>query len=154
MKKIILLLMLSTMIFANEQDDCLQNVLKVAKQYTKYQTTIAAKAMQETSCLKKNVIGDDGTSFGALQFKLTTAREVLSTIPKFSYLTKFSNIRLKSLLLADKNLSIILACKRFEQIRKRRGYKIAVQAHNGLKGNFNYYKKIEIWKQWILNKKF
>lgn len=152
MYKIVLLLLLPLFLFANsaEQSECISEVKEIARQYTKYYTTIVAMAMKETSCLYKQVIGDDNTSFGVLQVQLRTAREELGFIPELSHLAKLTDTKLRSSLLADRHLNIRITCHRFERYRKSLGYKKAVQAHNGLKGNYRYFYKVEYWKKWIL----
>ena len=153
MKKVILiLLMFQIYLFAN-QADCIKEVMVEARKYTYYPTTIAGKAMQESSC-GLQVIGDDRTSFGILQFQLATAREELGKTKYFKHLAKLSDRRLSSILTTNNKLSIMLASKRFERKRKQLGYKKAVQAHNGLRGNFIYFYKVEKWKKWLNKRKY
>lgn len=145
--KFLLLLIVSITLYANQQQ-CIQNVLNVARKYTNYPTTIAAIAMQESSC-REQITGDDRTSFGVVQFQLVTARETLSFIPELKQLAFLNDKQLSSILLINPNLAIRLAAVRFERYRKRLGYQKAVQAHNGLNGNFRYFHKVEKWKRWL-----
>lgn len=131
-------------------------VLKEAKKYTKYQTYITAMAMQETSCgvhlvgdLDKSVLN---ASLGILQFKITTAREVIHNNSLEKYYN-YSDTRLATELLINHKLSIKLAALRFERLRKIHGYKRAIQSHNGWHGHYKYFKLVDKWKQWLLNTK-
>lgn len=135
------------------QSECLDIVMDEAKLYTNYPTTIAGKAMQESSCRNK-IAGDlknnlSEASLGVMQFQIKTAREVLKTIPELKHTASLSDCKLGMALLSDIRLSTRLASVRFEQYRKRLGYKRAVQAHNGLNGNFKYYKKVRGWMRWL-----
>lgn len=151
--KVIFILLIPFFLFATnaEQKECIREVKDTARQYTRYQSTIASMAMQETSCLYKQVIGDDNTSFGVLQVQLRTAREELLKMPTLAHLALLSDAKLRSTLLADRKLNIRITCHRFERYRKLYGRKIAVQAHNGLRGNFRYYDRVENWKPLVLS---
>ena len=133
-----------------EQEECIREVKDIARQYTKYKSTIASMAMKETSCLYKQVIGDDNTSFGVLQVQLITAREELSKMPTLAHLAKLSDTKLRSTLLSNRHLNIRITCHRFERYRKKHGLKVAVQAHNGLHGHFRYFDLVEKWKPFVL----
>jgi hypothetical protein len=136
------------------QLECVDLIYTEAKKWTKYPTTIAGEAMQETSC-GVHLIGDlnkkiNKASIGVLQFQLRTAREELEKIQGLKHIARYSDIRLITELLTNHKLSARLASTRFERYRKAYGYKVAVQAHNGLNGNFRYYRKVMKWKKWVI----
>ena len=86
---LVLIVALNIVAISKKQMTIMDLVYDEASKHTNYPTTIAAISMQETSCLRKNVIGDDETSFGVTQFQLVTAREELRKIPHLAFLAKF-----------------------------------------------------------------
>lgn len=132
MKKfIILLISLKLHAISHQQLKTKMLVLSEAKKYTNYHTTIAKICFIESS-YGLNILGDDSRSLGIMQFKVSTARDMIRMCPKTLYwIKKISNRRLATILLEDKRLSIMLASLRFEYYRKKFGFRMAIMLHNG-----------------------
>lgn len=153
MRKFVLLAPMAA--HALTQSQCIELVKTEARKYTRYPTTIAAMAMQESSC-GLHLVGDlrrgvpvTKASLGLMHFQLSTAREVIASKRDLKWINRDSDARLVTRLITDHRLSIRLACERFESHRKRYGWTEAVSRHNGGRHNTAYVSRIRKWMRWL-----
>ncbi|NQU32897.1 MAG: transglycosylase SLT domain-containing protein [Bacteroidetes bacterium] len=141
---IVLVICISTAAFAQENFSPAQQYIKtVAKTVGEsmciknetynmcFGKTLQAIAWQESSFGKHN-IGDDGTSFGPFQIKLSTARRIIRHFKmKFFYSLLKNKKKLKSKLLFDPWFSARIAARY-------------------IKMNYSYGLRTDHWDPWVL----
>ena len=129
-----------------------QEVFTLAKQYTKYPSTIVA-IVQVESTNGKFIVGDDGKSLGITQLQVATIRWLATKDRKLRYLDKVTDLQLRTLLIRNEELCILITSRLINYYIKRYGYFEAISRYNGGRKNYVYYNKIITAKnQWLNNK--
>ena len=129
-----------------------QEVFTIAKQYTKYPSTIVA-IVQVESTNGKFIVGDDGKSLGITQLQVATIRWLATKDRKLRYLDKVTDLQLRTLLIRNEELCILITSRLINYYIKRYGYFEAISRYNGGRKNYVYYNKIITAKnQWLNNK--
>lgn len=114
-----------------------------------YENTLSAICLTESSG-GLHILGDfengvdiTKASLGALQIQIQTARHIAKLTPSLSYLLKYSNKRLASILITDVKTSAKIAAHilaRFSKSRKKFFY--IVSGYNGGWRNRPYFKRV------------
>ena len=129
-----------------------QEVFTLAKQYTKYPSTIVA-IVQVESTNGKFIIGDDGKSLGITQLQVATIRWLATKDRKLRYLDKVTDLQLRTLLIRNEELCILITSRLINYYIRHYGYFEAISRYNGGRKNYVYYNKIITVKNYWLNNK-
>jgi len=108
--------------------------------------------MTESTC-GVSVVGDDGKSLGITQLQISTLRYLATKDKLVSKLVKVPIRALKTKLVKDSELSIVLTIRLFHYYLHRYGYFQAISRYNGGKKNYKYFNKVMRYKKEFLNDK-
>ena len=136
--------MLTAKLYAlsTQQQYIKQLVYIKAKVVTNY-PTLMVNICETESSFGRHLLGDDKKSLGIFQFQVSTVRDMVRMYPvKLDWINGKTDKELETLLLLSPTLSTNLAAMRFEYLRKRYGWQIALSLHNGGKHNNTYIRKV------------
>jgi len=116
-------------------------IKKIAREFTRYPTTIAAQSIVESSAGMFRV-GDDGVSLGVLHIQVPTVRFIASVDCALSWTDKLSDYQIALKLLSDDQFSVEVASRHLNYYMDRVGYFKAVSIYNGGWNNKRYFGKV------------
>ena len=132
----VFLLILVTNLFGSRLE-----IYNIAKQYTKYPSTITAIAGVESS-YGKYILGDEGKSLGICQVQVSTLKFIAKKDKRLRWVLKYPNRVLSTWLLRNDQFNIYVACLYFNYLNKHYGYRGAISRYNGGSNNTVYVRKV------------